>query len=304
MSNIIEIKNLKKYYGEIKAVDDITFNVEKGSLFAFLGINGAGKSTTINILSSILAKDAGIIVIDGHDMDSDSDSIKKKIGIVFQNSVLDGNMTVVENLKYRASYYGIRGAGWISRLEELIEMFDLSSILKRKYSKLSGGQKRRVDIARGLINRPKLLFLDEPTTGLDPKTRQLIWEVISKLQEDEGMTIFLTTHYMEESSGADRVVIIDKGRIIADDTPANLKTKFSGDYIKWYIDENNLTTQLIDSENMEYCYQNTCYVIKVKSADQAKDFLIKYRDMIEDFEVVKGNMDDVFLNATGVALEV
>ncbi len=304
MKNIIEIKHLKKYYGEVKAVDDITFNVEQGSLFAFLGINGAGKSTTINILCTLLDKDLGSVIIAGHDLDTEADAIKHKIGIVFQETVLDGSLKVLDNLKCRASYYGIRGEAWKARCSELIKMFDLSSIMNRRYCKLSGGQKRRVDIARGLINKPKLLFLDEPTTGLDPKTRQSIWDIIYSLQSSEGMTIFLTTHYMEEANNADRVVIINQGKIIADDTPAKLKTKFSGDYIKWYTSDSEEISSILDYEKMEYTYNSNCYIISVNNIKEAKEFIAKYDALLVDFELIKGNMDDVFLKATGVALEV
>ena len=304
MSNIIEINNLKKYYGEVKAVDNISFNVEEGSLFAFLGINGAGKSTTINVLCTLIVKDCGCVLMDGHDLDKEADLIKNKIGIVFQNSVLDEKLTVFDNLKYRASYYGIRGNEWKVRLQELVEMFDLDNILKRRYGKLSGGQKRRVDIARGLINKPKILFLDEPTTGLDPKTRQSIWGIIRELQESTGMTVFLTTHYMEEASNADRVVIINKGVIIADNTPANLKVMYSGDYVKWYASESESITAILNNEEKTFNYYNGCYVIKVADSLEAKYFLAKHGAEIDEFEVVKGNMDDVFLNATGMVLEV
>ena len=304
MSKIIQINSLKKYYGDVKAVDDISFSVEEGSLFAFLGVNGAGKSTTINILCTLLEKDSGIVTVCGHDIDKDADNIKKKIGIVFQNSVMDDRLTVADNLRFRASYYGIRGAMWKQRLRELTEMFDLESILKRRYAKLSGGQKRRVDIARGLINKPKVLFLDEPTTGLDPMTRQSIWKIIRQLQSDTGMTVFLTTHYMEESNNADRVVIINKGVIIDDDTPANLKVKYSGDYIKWYVQDSKEITDMLTLENWSFSYSNGCYVIKVNNSNESKQFIIDHKNEIDEFEVVKGNMDDVFLNATGVVLGV
>ncbi len=304
MSKIIQINSLKKYYGDVKAVDDISFSVEEGSLFAFLGVNGAGKSTTINILCTLLEKDSGIVTVCGHDIDKDADSIKKKIGIVFQNSVMDDRLTVADNLRFRASYYGIHGAMWKQRLSELTEMFDLESILKRIYAKLSGGQKRRVDIARGLINKPKVLFLDEPTTGLDPMTRQSIWKIIRQLQSDTGMTVFLTTHYMEESNNADRVVIINKGVIIDDDTPANLKVKYSGDYIKWYVQDSNEIAYMLTLENWNFSYSNGCYVIKVNNSNESKQFIIDHKNEIDEFEVVKGNMDDVFLNATGVVLGV
>lgn len=223
MSNIIEVKNLVKNYKDVHAVNDISFTVEEGSFFAFLGINGAGKSTTINILCTVLEKTSGNVKIGGYDLDKEKNKIKELIGIVFQGSVLDKQLTVKENLESRASYYGLNKKEIAKRIESLTQTFDLSEILKRKYGTLSGGQRRRVDIARALINRPKLLFLDEPTTGLDPKTRLQVWEIIHNLRKETGLTVFLTTHYMEETVDCDNVVIIDSGKIVANDSPHNLK---------------------------------------------------------------------------------
>ena len=227
MSNIIEVKNLVKNYKDVHAVNDISFTVEEGSFFAFLGINGAGKSTTINILCTVLEKTSGNVKIGGYDLDKEKNKIKELIGIVFQGSVLDKQLTVKENLESRASYYGLNKKEIAKRIESLTQTFDLSEILKRKYGTLSGGQRRRVDIARALINRPKLLFLDEPTTGLDPKTRLQVWEIIHNLRKETGLTVFLTTHYMEETVDCDNVVIIDSGKIVANDSPHNLKKDYS-----------------------------------------------------------------------------
>lgn len=303
MENIIEISNLKKYFGDVKAVDGISFTVQKGSLFAFLGINGAGKSTTINILCTILDKDSGAVKIDGFDLENETAKIKESIGIVFQSSVLDERLTVKENLLVRASYYGLRGEAWKVRLNELTELLELHDILNRLYGKLSGGQKRRVDIARGLINKPKLLFLDEPTTGLDPKTRQSVWKIINDLRSDTGMTVFLTTHYMEEANTADNVVILDCGRIVANDTPNNLKNIYSGDYIKLYNEESEAFDNVLAEGGYNYKYRGDYYAIKMNGSIHARDFILKYPQYISDFEVVKGDMDDVFLNATGKKLE-
>ena len=214
MSNIIEVKNLVKNYKDVHAVNDISFTVEEGSFFAFLGINGAGKSTTINILCTVLEKTSGNVKIGGYDLDKEKNKIKELIGIVFQGSVLDKQLTVKENLESRASYYGLNKKEIAKRIESLTQTFDLSEILKRKYGTLSGGQRRRVDIARALINRPKLLFLDEPTTGLDPKTRLQVWEIIHNLRKETGLTVFLTTHYMEETVDCDNVVIIDRAKLL------------------------------------------------------------------------------------------
>lgn len=294
--NIIEIENLTKSYGDVKAVNGVSFSVKEGSLFAFLGVNGAGKSTTINVLCSLIKKDGGKVIIDGMDLDKDGDKIKGKIGVVFQNGVLDETLTVKDNLTVRASYYGLYGAEWKKRLKEISAKLNLDDILSRPYAKLSGGQKRRVDIARGIIHNPKILFLDEPTTGLDPKTRQMIWGVAYSLMK-EGTTIFLTTHYMEEADAADDVVIIDKGKVIATGTPQSLKARFSGEYIKIYGEKSQKLDDITAS--CDSIYERGYYKLKMKSTEEAKNFITKNADLISDFEVIKGNMDDVFLSATG-----
>ena len=219
MKNIIEISHLSKSFGKHTAVDGVSFSVREGELFAFLGINGAGKSTTINIICQTLMRDEGEVIIDGTNIDEGGAELKRKLGIVFQSSVLDKPLTVRDNLKSRAALYGIIGAAFEKRLSELTELLDLSELLDRTLSKLSGGQRRRIDIARALLHSPKILILDEPTTGLDPQTRNMIWNIIGELRRSEGMTVFLTTHYMEEAADADYVVIIDRGRIVAEGTP-------------------------------------------------------------------------------------
>ena len=229
MSNIIQIDNLNKSFGSVNAVRNLSFRVKKGELFAFLGINGAGKSTTINIMCGQLTKDSGSVVIDKHDLDEDMDYIKRELGVVFQSSVLDSALSVYDNLESRAALYGITGMAFKNRLEELAKILDFKDLLKRTVGKLSGGQRRRIDIARALFHKPKILILDEPTTGLDPQTRQLIWTVISGFRKAEDMTVFLTTHYMEEAAEADYVVIIDDGKISAEGTPLELKNIYTGE---------------------------------------------------------------------------
>lgn len=203
MNNIIEIKHLNKSFGDVHAVQDLSFCVKEGELFAFLGINGAGKSTTINIMCGQLGKDSGSITIDGSDLDKDMHRIKQELGVVYQASVLDNALSVADNLASRAALYGITGKAFQARLEELAEQLQFRNLLKRPLGKLSGGQRRRIDIARALLHHPRILILDEPTTGLDPQTRKLLWDVISQLRMDEKMTVFLTTHYMEEAAEAD-----------------------------------------------------------------------------------------------------
>ncbi len=234
MENIIEIRHLHKSFGEVHAVDDLSFRVKEGELFAFLGVNGAGKSTTINMLCGQLKKDAGEIMIDGKDQEREMDAIRESLGVVFQNSVLDKQLTVYDNLKSRAALYGICGKEFAQRLAELDALLGLKSLLKRALGKLSGGQRRRVDIARAILHKPKILILDEPTTGLDPQTRQTVWGVVESLRKNENMTVFLTTHYMEEAADADYVVILDAGKIAAEGTPLDLKNKYTGDFITLY----------------------------------------------------------------------
>lgn len=300
MENIIQIRDLKKSYGQTKAVDGISFDVKEGSLFAFLGLNGAGKSTTINIICSILKKDSGSVLVDGMDLDKQSDEIKHLIGVVFQTSTLDWLLTVKENLLIRAGFYGLKGKNAKQRIDELTELLDLKEILKRPIGRLSGGQKRRVDIARGLINLPKILILDEPTTGLDPQTRMKIWDLIDQLRKKRKMTVFLTTHYMEEANKADRVVMMDHGHIVANDTPHNLKNQFSSDYIKAYMQKNE-EFELAFGEGLEY--KGEYYQIKIKNSVEAKKIIKKYDKFLTDFEIVKGDMDDVFLTITGKKFE-
>lgn len=300
MAKAIEICGLKKYFGDVRAVDDISFDVEKGSLFAFLGLNGAGKSTTINIICTLLKKDAGKVVVSGVDIDKDPRRIREKTGVVFQGSILDEKLSVKDNLSVRASFYGLYGERWNKRLDELNSLLDIRELLKRPYGKLSGGQRRRVDVARGLINSPEILILDEPTTGLDPQTRKSVWEVVGKLREETGMTVFLTTHYMEEASGADDVVILDAGKIAARGTPAGLKNLYSRDRLMVYAQR---SASLDDAfKNLAYEYENNAYRITVADGAEAKSVLSRYCDVIEDFEFLKGDMDDVFLNVTGKKL--
>ncbi len=299
MKKIIEVKDLKKSYGNVKAVDGISFDVQEGSLFAFLGVNGAGKSTTINILCSILKKDSGKIFVKGLDLDENKDEIKSLIGVVFQNSTLDGSLSVQDNLTIRAGFYGLKGKAWKKRLDELSLLLDLEPILHKMVKTLSGGQKRRVDIARGLINFPKILILDEPTTGLDPQTRMKIWELIDSLRISQKMTVFLTTHYMEEANKADKVVMIDHGHIVANDTPHNLKTQYSSDYIKAYMEKNEEFEKAFDGQ---FVYEGDCYRINIKNSAEAVKILNDYAQYLTDFEVLKGDMDDVFLNITGQKL--
>ena len=294
MGNIIEIDHLYKSYGSVKAVQDLSFRVKKGELFAFLGLNGAGKSTTISIMCGQLPKDGGRVEINGKNLDENPDKIKRELGVVFQNSVLDKPISVRENLKTRAALYGICGEAFEKRMAELTEIFELGEILNRPIGKLSGGQKRRVDVARALLHKPSILILDEPTTGLDPQTRKTVWNIIDNLRKSENMTVFLTTHYMEEAADADYIVILDSGRIAAEGTPLELKNRFTGDYILLYTDEEN-----VRKIGKPYEKVGDGFRVAVKDTAEATQFILKYPEIFTDYEIIKGKMDDVFLNATG-----
>ncbi len=299
---IVKIENLHKSFKDVKAVDGISFCVKEGELFAFLGVNGAGKSTTINIISGILQKDSGKALICGEDLDKNIDKIKSNIGIVFQNSVLDKKLSGYDNLKYRAALYGIFGTDFKNRLKEMTELLDLKDILKRPINKLSGGQKRRLDIARALIHNPKLLILDEPTTGLDPKTRITVWSVIDRLRSEQGLTVFLTTHYMEEASDSDYVVILDSGKIATEGTPHELKNKYANDYIKFYnkMDE---AEEFFVGLGKHIRKERDFILVKLDSTNEVPKYIAQKPEIFDDFEVLKGNMDDVFLNVTGKDLK-
>ncbi len=297
---VIEVKGLTKKYKEHEAVKGIDFSVEEGELFAFLGENGAGKSTTINMLCTILQKTSGDAFICGHELGKDDDAIRNLIGIVFQNSVLDGNLTVKENLLTRGAYYGLSKKKILERLNPFTEKFEMNDIWNRRYDKLSGGQRRRVDIIRALINNPKILFLDEPTTGLDPKSRKLVWDYIEYLRKEYKMTIFLTTHYMEETRDADHVVILDKGRIISCGTPAELKTKYAPSKFVWYTKRGENSESLIRKISETYNYDVDHYNAEIDG--NISEFIYEHKDRIIDYEILKGTMDDVFLNLTGKEL--
>ncbi len=298
MRNIIQIKNLNKNFGDIKAVQDLSFCVKEGELFAFLGVNGAGKSTTINIMCGQLSKDSGNIIIDGHDLNKTADPIKRELGIVFQSSVLDPALSVYDNLESRAALYGIIGTGFKERLKYLSELLGFAHLSKRAVGKLSGGQRRRIDIARALFHKPKILILDEPTTGLDPQTRKTIWNVIEDLRKNENMTVFLTTHYMEEAAEADYVIIIDNGKISAEGTPLELKNAYTGDYITIY----GISEDAIKTIGMDYGKIKDAYRLSVPDTKTATELIIKYPDIFNDYEITKGKMDDVFLAVTGKTL--
>ena len=299
MENIIEISNLDKSFGEVHAVNNLSFRVKKGELFAFLGVNGAGKSTTISIMCGTLAKDNGTVLIDGKNIETQMPEIASELGVVLQSSVLDKQLSVKDNLLSRASLYGIYGEKAKQRIAELAKLLDFENLLNRTLGKLSGGQRRKIDVARALLHNPKILILDEPTTGLDPQTRKTLWQVINTLRKEQNMTVFLTTHYMEETVDADYVVILDSGKIVAEGTPIFLKNKYTGDYITVY----SAKEEDIKKLGLPFEKVNDSFRIEVKDSVQARDLIVKYPEIFTDFELVKGKMDDVFLAVTGKNLQ-
>lgn len=298
MKYMIEIEHLQKSFGMIRAVDDLSFRVVQGELFAFLGVNGAGKSTTIHILCSALQKDGGRVVINGTDLDRGNPSIKQELGVVFQNSLLDRALSVRDNLESRAALYGITGAAFRERLEELGNLLAFSELYNRPVGKLSGGQRRRIDIARALLHDPKILILDEPTTGLDPQTRRLLWNVVDTLRRRQGMTVFLTTHYMEEAAEADHVVILEKGRIAAEGTPLELKNRYTGDFVTLYgVEETAVKPLGVPYERVPGAIR-----LSLSNTEAATRLILNHPALFRDYEITKGKMDDVFLAVTGKRL--
>ena len=298
MADIIKIEHLFKNYGAVKAVQDLSFKVKEGELFAFLGVNGAGKSTTISVICGTLEKDSGSVYIDGVNFDNGAENVKRSIGVVFQNSVLDKALSAYDNLKHRASLYGIVGDKFEKRLDELTNLLDFKDFVDRPINKLSGGQKRKIDIARALIHKPKILILDEPTTGLDPQTRTTMWKVIGDLRKKENITVFLTTHYMEEAADADYVVIIDSGKIVAEGTPHDLKDKYAKDFITIY----GVSEQ--DVKKLALAYEKVVdgFRLAISNTAKATEIILSNPHLFKDFEVAKGKMDTVFLNVTGKSL--
>lgn len=296
---IIEIENLKKYYGQVKAVDDITFSVGKGEFFSLLGVNGAGKSTTISILCGDLPPTSGSARVCGSEIDGNARELRRKLGVVFQNGVLDKSLSVIDNLKYRGALYGICGARFQAKLKELSALFDLKELLKRPVGKLSGGQRRRVDIARALLHDPEILILDEPTTGLDPQTRKTVWQTVNAVRKVRGTTVILTTHYMEEAADCDRIVILDGGKILANATPLELKNRYTGDFVTLY----NVREEELRAVGLRYERVGEAFRFEVGNTAEATEYILKYPTLFRDYEITKGKLDDVFLNVTGKSIE-
>lgn len=301
MSEIIKVSGLKKYFGEIKAVDDVSFSIEKGELFGFLGVNGAGKSTTINMLCTLSRPTVGEVWINGLKLGEEDEEIKKHIGIVYQNNCLDKRLTVKENLMIRGSLFENDKKVLRKNLDYVCEILELGDILKRPYGKLSGGQKRRCEIGRALMHTPDILFLDEPTTGLDPATRKSVWKTVHNLQKELHMTVFLTTHYMEEAAKANHIAIIDKGHLIQYGTPFTLKEQFAKDKLRLIPKDGQMEGIIGQLKNMgmDYKVKENRVSVSIDETMQALPLLERFQEQVEGFEVVQGTMDDVFLNACG-----
>ncbi|MEG0497496.1 MAG: ATP-binding cassette domain-containing protein [Carnobacterium sp.] len=301
MNSIIEVKNYTKRYGDFTAVDNVSFNVEEGSIFAFLGPNGAGKSTTINTLVTMMEKTSGTLLIDGRDVSKEKDEVRKTIGVVFQSQTLDEKMTITENLNMHCVFYAIPKKEVKERIHFVLDLVDLLDWKDKMVASLSGGMKRRVEIARALLHYPKVLFLDEPTTGLDPQTRNRMWEYITRLQKEKNITIFLTTHYMDEAEICDHVAIMDNGKIMVDDTPENLKRRYTKDKgIVKVKNPDNFEEALI-KENFKYKKRKSVFYIDVEVDDIKNflDFIQLFKKEIQDLEIKKGTLNDVFLEITG-----
>lgn len=296
---IIKVKNLTKSFGGNKAVGGISFAVQSGSFFAFLGQNGAGKSTTINMLIGLLQKDGGeIYYADNRSLDE----FKNRIGVVFQNNVFDEKLSVKENLQLYGTFYLPDRNAMSKRYKEIISLFNLGEVEKKRFGTLSGGQKRKAEVARALFPSPKILFLDEPTTGLDPKTRMEVWNILHDVRNETGMTLFLTTHYMEETAEADKVIIIHKGEKVCEGSPSELKAKHSHD--KLFIvpkNEAEFEEKLV-KQNIPYKKTADNYVIRIDDTAKSIDILSALKNDIRFYEVKKGSMDDVFLTVVGESI--
>ena len=302
MDKAIEVSNLRKKYGDLIAVDGISFHIEQGKLFSFLGPNGAGKSTTIDILCTLMDFDEGDITINGFNLRNEGQSIRETIGVVYQDNILDSLLTVRENLTYRTKFYTTDKTKIADAVNEAISITGLTEFIDRPYGKLSGGQRRRADVARALINKPEILFLDEPTTGLDPQTRKSIWSNIKQLQQKTGMTVFLTTHYMEEAADSDHIIIIDHGKIVAEGTPTELKTRYATDRLRLSAADMNELKRILNEIQVDFTMISDELIIDLPDTMAAIPIIEKCKDHLNNFQVLQGTMDDVFITITGKEL--
>ncbi len=302
--SIITVENLTKKFGPIAAVDGISFGVEKGSIFGFLGPNGAGKTTTINILCTLISLTSGKALIDGHDCMKESSEVRKKIGIVFQDNTLDKELTAYENLLFHSYLYNVPKNDRKRRIEDALNFVGLYERSKEPVKRFSGGMKRRLEVARSIVHQPKVLFLDEPTLGLDPQSRTSLWEFISKLPEKHGVTIFMTTHYMEEAEICNKIAIIDKGKIIAQGSPEDLKKMVGGDVIYLKTKDNRKAIKDIkEALNLDAEEQDGEIYLSAARGDACIPTLIQtLADMVISVRLQRPTLNDVFLKLTGKAI--
>lgn len=301
METVIKAEGLKKYFGEVKAVDDIALDVKEGELFGFLGVNGAGKSTTISMLCTLLKPTAGKLEVCGFQVGKEDEEIRKRIGVVYQNNCLDDRLTVKENLFTRGALYEKKRSRLTESIHRVCDMLELGDVYNRRFAYLSGGQKRRCEMARALLNAPRIMFLDEPTTGLDPAARKKVWECMRSLQKEENMTVFLTTHYMEEAARATHIAIIDGGKMKEYGTPFELKETYARDKLRlipkkeaWQELENRLAAMQAAAQKKE-----SGFTVLVKDSLESLPILKETEEMLAGYEMQQGTMDDVFLTVRG-----
>jgi ABC-2 type transport system ATP-binding protein len=297
MSGIIDVEHFTRRYGAFTAVDDISFSIEKGSIFGFLGPNGAGKSTTINSLCTILQKTDGTMHINGHDVDREKDLVRRDIGIVFQESTLDSLLSVEENLRYHCEFYGVPKSEVENRIDTVLDLVELQDWRTTVTQELSGGMKRRAEIARALVHDPVVLFLDEPTAGLDPQARAAVWKYIRKVQELHGITVFLTTHYMDEAEICNSICIMDRGRIAAEGTPAVLKERFSKPVLELRMDQPEALAFFLEERKILFTNDGNYFSVPADTQTEL-EILSGFRDHIQSFSASYGSLDDVFLAIT------
>lgn len=295
---MIHVKNFSKSYGDFEAVKDISFDVYEGEIFGFVGPNGAGKSTTINTLCTIQPKTSGEVVINGHDVEAEPNMVRNDIGVVFQDMTLDGKLTVEETLKLHCDFYNVPKQEVKERIDFVLELVDLKDNRNTMVMGLSGGMKRRVEIARGMLHYPKVLFLDEPTTGLDPRSRESVWKYIRQIQAEKGITIFLTTHYMEEAEVCTHMAIMQNGKITAMDTPTNLKQNYTHTVLDISCLNEEIVKRCLETEHLDFYPYGDRLRAKVENTETAIELLEKLKGSISDFEFKHGTLNDVFLGIT------
>ena len=299
--NSIQVNRLGKKFGDTEAVKDVSFNVQEGEIFGFLGPNGAGKTTIINVLCTLMSPSSGSASVNGYDVVNQRNEVRRSVGLVFQESTLDEYLSAEQNLLFHAYAYGVPRDVRLQRMKELLNLVDLWDRRKGKTRTYSGGMKRRLEIVRGLIHHPRVLFLDEPTLGLDPQTRRYIWDYVKDIRKNENLTIFLTTHYMDEAEHCDRIAVIDNGRIVAIDTPERLKDDVGGAWVVIKSSDNeNAVKELAESWSLETKVQDDLVIFSVPRGDEfLPEFVRKFKGQLLSINVRRPTLEDVFLKLTG-----